>query len=328
MIGVAEHDLGAGRRARSAGVIPLTVPCVPTGMKAGVCTRPCGVRISPRRAAPSVLASVEGKGAVMARRIQQTGIAIGIEAIAARDRVRIGALHRLQPDEGRHQHEQGRARQVEIGQHQVDRAEAVARRDEDRRSRRQKALQLPVLAGGAFQRAAARSCRPRRCARPWRATAFSAAATSARHCAAFGMHLVAVGVVGLHRQEGAGADMQRHLVRPTPRAVEPRQQLRREMQARGRRRDRALRLRKDGLVVGLVLLVGPRGARRYRAAAACRRARRSPGRAPGRGRKMKGLPRLPHLSVKLEHRVRRGSRPAPRCRNAAYPRPAASWRPG
>ena len=32
---------------------------------------------------------------------------------------------------------------------------------------------------------------------------------------------------------------------------------------------------------------------------------------------MKGLPPLPHLYVKLEHRVRRGNRPCPRCRSAA-----------
>ena len=32
----------------------FTVACVPTGMNAGVATSPCGVAISPRRAAPSV----------------------------------------------------------------------------------------------------------------------------------------------------------------------------------------------------------------------------------------------------------------------------------
>ena len=60
-----------------------------------------------------------------------------------------------------------------------------------------------------------------------------------------------------------------------------------------------------------------RAARRYRAAAACRRARRWPDRAPDHGRKMKGLPRRLHLSVKLEHRAGRGSRPCPRRRSAA-----------
>src|SRR6202051_779015 len=41
--------------ARTAcGSMPLTVAWVPTGMKAGVATRPWGVVISPQRAAPSV----------------------------------------------------------------------------------------------------------------------------------------------------------------------------------------------------------------------------------------------------------------------------------
>ena len=40
-----------------SGASPLTVACVPTGMKAGVRTGPCGVVISPQRAAPSVATS-------------------------------------------------------------------------------------------------------------------------------------------------------------------------------------------------------------------------------------------------------------------------------
>ena len=35
-------------------VIAFTAPWVPTGMKAGVSTSPCGVDITPARAAPSV----------------------------------------------------------------------------------------------------------------------------------------------------------------------------------------------------------------------------------------------------------------------------------
>ena len=48
--------------------------------------------------------------------------------------------------------------------------------------------------------------------------AFSAAAVSALTVPALGVHAVLVGIVGLHRQEGAGADMQRHHVRLTPSA--------------------------------------------------------------------------------------------------------------
>jgi hypothetical protein len=41
----------------------LTVACVPTGKKAGVATSPCGVDISPWRAAPSVASKRKEKAA-------------------------------------------------------------------------------------------------------------------------------------------------------------------------------------------------------------------------------------------------------------------------
>ena len=43
----------------------LTVPAVPTGMKAGVRMTPRGMRISPVRAAPSVAVTVKVKVSVM-----------------------------------------------------------------------------------------------------------------------------------------------------------------------------------------------------------------------------------------------------------------------
>src|SRR5476649_2171092 len=46
--------ISAPVKRTSSGISPFTVACVPTGMKAGVCTAPCGVTISPRRALPSV----------------------------------------------------------------------------------------------------------------------------------------------------------------------------------------------------------------------------------------------------------------------------------
>jgi len=49
------------------------------------------------------------------------------------DGVRISAPHQVEAAERCDKHEQSRARQVEIGQHRVDRAEAIARRDEQRR---------------------------------------------------------------------------------------------------------------------------------------------------------------------------------------------------
>ncbi len=96
---------------------------------------------------------------------------------------------------------------MEIGQHHVDGAEAVARRDEDGGLAGEGANDA-VFAGGAFQQpqrgraggddAAARA--PRRVERIRRFRA---------HRAPFRMHDMAFGIVGLDRQEGAGADVQR-----------------------------------------------------------------------------------------------------------------------
>src|SRR5260370_26800170 len=95
----------------SSWYTPLIAPCVPTGMKAGVRTTPCAVLISPARAAPSVAISRNENGsgiaalmaafmaalkaalmaALMAAFLaaylaeQQASVAIGVEAVVARD---------------------------------------------------------------------------------------------------------------------------------------------------------------------------------------------------------------------------------------------------
>src|SRR5215468_5304006 len=54
--------------ARTAsGSIPFTVPCVPIGMNAGVATGPCGVAISPQRAAPSIASRRNENGSGIGR---------------------------------------------------------------------------------------------------------------------------------------------------------------------------------------------------------------------------------------------------------------------
>ena len=74
--------------------------------------------------------------------------------------------------------------------------------------------------------------------------------------AVLGMHPVIGRVVGLHRQERAGADMQRHGVHADAARLQPRHQIVGEMQSGGRRRDRAFVVREQRLVVGAVLVVG------------------------------------------------------------------------
>ena len=118
--------------------------------------------------------------------------------------------------------------------------------------------------------------------------------------------------------------MQRDLVQRHAARREPRQQIVGEMQARGRRRDRAVVVREQRLVVGAVLLVRLALARRYRAAAACRRARRSPGRAPARGTRTTASPRRPRPWPRPWRRAGRGSRPCPPRRSGSTS-PAASF---
>ena len=59
--------ISAPRSSRSRWVTAFTAPRVPTGMKAGVWIRPCGVSSSPRRAAPSVFKHLKSKHRVLNR---------------------------------------------------------------------------------------------------------------------------------------------------------------------------------------------------------------------------------------------------------------------
>ena len=118
-----------------SGYIVFTVACVPTGMKAGVRISPRGVSMRPVRAAPSPAVTVKGKPLTASPRcpfgVKQAGVAVGIEAIAGVDRMRVGALHGVEPGERSDQHEERRARQMEVRHQKIDGAKAIARRDED-----------------------------------------------------------------------------------------------------------------------------------------------------------------------------------------------------
>ena len=100
---------------------------------------------------------------------------------------------------------------MEIGQQQVDRAKAIAGRDEDR-GLAGKRLRSAVFAPAALSSSRSEVVPTATMRPPFARAALSAAAVAARDAAPFGMHLVSAGVVGLDRQEGAGADMQRDLV--------------------------------------------------------------------------------------------------------------------
>src|SRR5258706_14155479 len=59
--------ISAPSDSRSRCVTPLTAPCVPTGMNAGVATSPCGVDIRPRRARASVWVTLKLKAVIFSR---------------------------------------------------------------------------------------------------------------------------------------------------------------------------------------------------------------------------------------------------------------------
>src|SRR5687768_7295001 len=55
------------------------------------------------------------RSAPAAHALEQTGVAIGVESVARPDRLGVGGLDALEPGERGDQHEQRRARQVEVG---------------------------------------------------------------------------------------------------------------------------------------------------------------------------------------------------------------------
>ena len=75
----------------------------------------------------------------------------------------------------------------------------------------------------------------------------------------FGMHAWSLGILGLDRQEGAGADMQGDGDPRDAARLQGRQQRGREMETGGRRGHGAVPGREDRLVVGAVAFVGPAG---------------------------------------------------------------------
>ena len=159
------------------------------------------------------------------RRVEQAGIAVGIEAIAGRDGVGVGGLHGVEAAEGRDQHEQRRARQMEVGHQHVDGPEPVAGRDEERRLAGERRGSCHRLAGGRLQQP------QRRGADGDDAPAGGARGVEGRggvggDLAPLGVHAVLGGVVGLDGQEGAGADVQRHEMAGDAARVQRRQQRR------------------------------------------------------------------------------------------------------
>ena len=172
---------------------------------------------------------------------------------------------------------------MEIGQEQVDRAEAVARQDEEPGLAVEFA-DPAALVGGAFEEAQARRSDRDDAAAAGAGGVDPGGRLGTDH-PAFGMHPMPARVLGLDRQERAGPDMQRHR-RPLGAARGDRRHQRgREMQPRGRRGNGALGAGEHRLVIDAVLRVAAGnsagrpldvGRQRHRAMAGERRAKRRP----------------------------------------------------
>src|SRR5512133_1020685 len=95
-------------------------------MNTGVSTTPWARVRRPRRAAPEV----PRRSNCMVAPEDEHGVAIAEESVAVCKRARIGGADGGYAAEGRHQHEQRRLRQMEIGDEQIDDAEREAGGDE------------------------------------------------------------------------------------------------------------------------------------------------------------------------------------------------------
>src|SRR5690606_23581043 len=122
----------APARSSSSGCRPRTAPWVPTGMKHGVFTMPCGRVRVPARAAPSLASSSNWYTRLVPLVWLNAGsqdahcVAVAVETVTPGDRVAIGGHRESVTGECGHQHQQRAARQVEIGQQVVDHPEAIA----------------------------------------------------------------------------------------------------------------------------------------------------------------------------------------------------------
>src|SRR2546425_1143 len=229
---------------RSSGARLLTAPRVPTGMNTGVSTTPWLVVRRPQRAAPSLATTskricLTPPGAAPGSRTplqQETRVAVGVEAIARANRVRVRLQDQLPARERRDEHEERGARQVEVRQERVHDAEAVARRDIDAGVTLERP-HAPVRLGRALERARRRG--------PYREDAplldarpVHRVGDRPRNRHALGQEPVVLDRRRLDGTKGPRTDVQRELVElDAPRAQAIEQGVR-EVQAGGRRRHR------------------------------------------------------------------------------------------
>src|SRR2546427_3426926 len=244
---------------RSSGARLLTAPRVPTGMKTGVSTTPWAVVRRPQRAAPSLATTskricLRPPSVAPASRTslyQQTRVAVRVEAIARADRVRVRFQDQLTARKRCHEHEERRARQVEIRQQRVHDAEAIARRDVDpgiALERPDPSVRLRCTLEGARRRGPHREH-----AAPLGARPVHRIGDRRRNRHALRRQHVVLDRRRLDRAEGSRTDVQRELVDLEPALAQAVQEGGGEMQAGGRRRHRPRRPRVHRLITLAIL---------------------------------------------------------------------------
>src|SRR5258706_4735966 len=254
---VLPSTICAPTACRSSGLMALTVPYVPTGMKTGGSMLPWAKVKRPRRASPSLDRISNfmsgGRALVRAGAIDQHGVAVAEKPVFVVDCVLVCMPYMLDTRKGADQHQQCGARQMKIGQQAVHQFEPVSWPDEQAR-----------FAVSGFQ--VARLCRRFQRAQTGRADRSNAAAAHMRirNCPdcgirnriALAMHGMGVYLVHPHRLKGARADMQSDISQRSAAGLETVQHRLVEMQPRGRSGDCTRMTRIDSLVPRQILDAG------------------------------------------------------------------------
>src|SRR5690242_21262075 len=89
-------------------------------MNAGVSTTPCGVANCPRRAEPHSASIEKLKSVITSRSENHHRVAVRVETIFRLDRRTVRAHRQIIARERRDEHDECRARQVEVGDQAVD----------------------------------------------------------------------------------------------------------------------------------------------------------------------------------------------------------------
>ena len=212
---------------------------------------PAGRFDGKRKGHGRILALVDGVSGLGVA-LEETGVAVAEEAVAAFHGVTVGFEDALAADKSRDEHEKRRLRKVKVRHERVDDLEFVAGRNEERR-----------VAGAGFHMARTIRRALER-AKRGRADRDDAAAFGLRavdrfghvfgHAVPLGVHMVFRKLFDAHGLEGPRPDVKRHVGDFNALGLQARKELFREVKPRRRGRHGARVLRVHRLIAGFVVL--------------------------------------------------------------------------